>query len=378
MLRRLPVHAKPEEYGAQAEAVLAAVLARDPEVLGLISSIHPHFFSEEIPWLAKDAPPPFECDLPAAQLGVARWYCFRTWQNLLAWAAAASDPTSPVALFEGAVEAVIEGDADTLRKLLQSHPDLVHARSTRVEPHDPPVHACTLLHYLGANGFESYRQRTPPNAVAIMKILLDAGAEADALANLYGAECTTLSMLISSNWPAQAGLQIPLAELLLDYGASPDGVGTGNWVSPVMTALVFGYVDAAEALVSRGAKIDTVAIAAGLGRTERTAELLPASTAPDRHRALAIVAQLGHLATARLLLEAGEDPNRYNPGGTHAHTTPLHQAALSGNVEMARLLVEFGARPDIEDTIYKSTSLGWANYFGKTEVEDYLRSVSNA
>ncbi len=85
-------------------------------------------------------------------------------------------------------------------------------------------------------------------------MLLDAGAEPDALAYLYSGECTTLSMLISSAHPAEAGLQIPLVELLLDYGASPDGAGTGNWVSPVMTALAYGYIDAAEALVRRGAK----------------------------------------------------------------------------------------------------------------------------
>lgn len=222
--------------------------------MALISSSHPHFFSDEIPGLAKDAPLPFACDLAGAQLAIARWYCFQTWQNLLEWAAAASDPTSLVALFETAAEAVIDGDADGLRQLLHSKPALVHGRSIRVEPHDPPVHACTLLHYLGANGFEGYRQRTPQNAVGIMKMLLDAGAEPDALAYLYGGECTTLSMLISSAHPAEAGLQIPLVELLLDYGASPDGAGTGNWVSPVMTALgwanYFGKTEVADYLRS--------------------------------------------------------------------------------------------------------------------------------
>lgn len=375
MLSRLPVHAKPAEYSAQAEAVLAGVLAHDSEMMALISSSHPHFFTENIPWLAKDNPPPLACDLAAAQLGVARWYCFRTWQDLLNWADEASNADSPIGRFEAAVEAVIDGDATTLRDLLTAHPELVHARSSRVEPHDPPVHACTLLHYLGANGFEGYRQRTPPNAVEIMQMLLEAGAEPDALANLYGGECTTLSMLISSSHPAEAGLQLPLVEVLLDYGASPDGTGTGNWISPVMTALVFGFREAAEAVIRRGAKVDTVAIAAGTGRVAEMAKMLPHSTAEDRHRALALASQLGQLTTARLLLEAGEDPNRHNPAGTHAHTTPLHQAALSGNVEMARLLVEFGARRDIEDTTYKSTALGWANYFGKTEVADYLRSL---
>ena len=35
----------------------------------------------------------------------------------------------------------------------------------------------------------------------IAKMLLEAGAEPDALANMYGGECTTMSMLVSSCHP---------------------------------------------------------------------------------------------------------------------------------------------------------------------------------
>ena len=63
-----------------------------------------------------------------------------------------------------------------------------------------------------------------------------------------------------------------------------------------------------------------------------------------RHRALALAAQLGHVEIVRLLLDAGEDPDRYNPADSHAHTTPLHQAALAGHDAVVRLLVERGAR----------------------------------
>jgi len=37
-------------------------------------------------------------------------------------------------------------------------------------------HHATLLHYVGANGIESFRQKTPANAVDIARLLLDAGA----------------------------------------------------------------------------------------------------------------------------------------------------------------------------------------------------------
>jgi ankyrin repeat protein len=65
-----------------------------------------------------------------------------------------------------------------------------------------------------------------------------------------------------------------------------------------------------------------------------------------------------------LLLDAGEDPNRYSPPGGHSHATPLHQAALAGHEAVARLLLERGARPDIPDLHHDATPSGWAAYAG--------------
>src|SRR5262249_33670695 len=154
-------------------------------------------------------------------------------------------------------------------------------RSTRVNGFDPPQHRATLLHYVAANGVEGYRQVTPPNAVEVAKTLLDAGAEVDALADMYGGECTTMSMLVSSCQPHNAGVQATLAETLLDYGAAIEGVRTGKWNNPLMTALVFGYPDTAEMLARRGARVETVAAAAGLGRVDEVRRMLPSASAED-------------------------------------------------------------------------------------------------
>ena len=377
-LTPVPFDSKLDVYQKQAEELLAAWRSWDPEAIETIRHNHPRFLKEDINWQPKDLTEeelrrvPF--DLADAQLSLARWYGFADWQAVEQYAGEVGQMDSPVWRFESAVEAVINGDANTLGDLLRRDPELVRARSTRRTPHSPSMHRSTLLHYVAANGVEGYRQKTPANAVQIATMLLEAGAEADALAGMYGGECTTMNMLVSSSYPAQAGVQVPLVDVLVDFGADVEGRGTGNWTSPLMTALAFGYSDAAEALIRRGARITTLAAAAGLGRLDEATRLLSEASAEERHRALALAAQHGHVDIVRLLLETGEDPNRYNPEGNHGHSTPLHQAALAGHLNVVRVLVERGARLDIKDTVWEGTPLGWAEYGGRTEVADYLRT----
>ena len=76
---------------------------------------------------------------------------------------------------------------------------------------------------------------------------------------------------------------------------------------------------------------------------------------------------MGEADAVKLLLDAGEDPNRFNPEGMHAHGTPLHHAALAGHLPVIRLLVERGARLDIRDKLWDGTPLGWAKHNGRDE-----------
>jgi ankyrin repeat protein len=355
----LPFRSRLEEYEAQAKALLEAWRAGDAEATRFVREHHPRS--------------PDEPDRSDARLATARGYSLRDWEALVEWVAAVGGE-GPVARFESAVEAVVDGDQARLERLLREDPGLVRARSSVVTAHDPAVHAATLLHYVAANGVETYRQRSPRNAVEVATTLLEAGADPDALAAMYGGRCTTLSMLMSSSPPAEAGVQVPLVDALVDHGASVEALGSGEWASPLLTALAFGFRDAALALVRRGARVETLAAAAGLGRLDEARRLLALAAPEDRHRALALAAQLGHGEVVRLLLDAGEDPSRYNPNGNHAHSTPLHQAVWGGHDEVVRLLVERGARLDIRDTIYGATPLGWAEHGGRTEIAGYLRS----
>jgi len=377
-LMPLPFRSTLDQYQQQAEELLAAHRAGDAQAIRILHENHPRFLDSKITWLPRDLSDSeirsAALELADAQLTIARWYSFQGWLALAEYVESVTRDGSPVFQFESAVEAVITGDAATLESLLRENPELVRARSTRITSFDPPVHRATLLHYVAANGVEGYRQKTPHNAVEIAKILLKAGAEVDALADMYGGHCTTMSMLVSSDPPAKASVQIALVETLLDFGAALEARGSAQWGSPLMTALTFGYLPVAEALVRRGARVDDIAAAAGLGRLADVRQLLATADPESRHRALALAAQHGHAEIVRLLLDAGEDLNRYNPDGFHSHATPLHHAAGGGHDAVVRLLVDRGARLDIKDTIYHGTPLGWARHAGQTEIEKYLRS----
>jgi ankyrin repeat protein len=197
----------------------------------------------------------------------------------------------------------------------------------------------------------------PANIVSVAREILEAGAEPEA-------RDAALGLVATGRVPRECGVQVALIELLCAAGADRDG--------PMLAAAVHGEFEAVEALIRLGAKVD-LSIAAALGRAEEFARLLPAASAEQRHLALALAAQFGRLEIVRALLDAAENPDRYNPAGAHGHSTPLHQAALAGHVEVVRLLADRGARLDLKDTVWGGTPENWARHNGKTEVADYLR-----
>lgn len=122
--------------------------------------------------------------------------------------------------FEAAVDAVVHGDVGVLAGLLDTEHGLATARSAY-------GHRATLLHYVGANGVETWRQVVPGSAARIAEVLLDAGAEVDAVADMYGG-ATTLALAASSGHTRQAGVLAPLERLLVDRGAAGDAMAVGS------------------------------------------------------------------------------------------------------------------------------------------------------
>ncbi len=199
--------------------------------------------------------------LADAQHLIAEAHGYESWGAFAQHVEEAEGKRKPHDDFELAADAVVNGDLATLESLVRKNPELVRARSRR-------VHRATLLHYVAANGVEDFRQKTPKNAVAIARFLLEAGSDVDASAETYdgGHWQTTMNLLVSSAHPAGAGLMPALVDVLVDHGAAISGMGDDE--SPMMTALDFGYGDAAETLARRGARVNNVVTAAALGRLD--------------------------------------------------------------------------------------------------------------
>jgi hypothetical protein len=268
-------------------------------------------------------------DAGDARAIIARTHDFKSFEDFDAFTKAIADKSSPVARFEAAVDAIICGDLATLRRLLHDHPNLIRARSVR-------VHHSTLLHYVGANGIEAFRQHTPANAVTIAETLLDAGAEVDAVADMYRGS-TTLGLVATSLHPKRAGVQQALMQLLLDRGATLDHPAAVGGQSLVQSCLANGRPDAAEYLVSRGAAFDFVS-AAMLGRLDVVRTYFDedggvAVTKPEMERALVSPWNKSDSAVAAFLLDRGVDVNAQAAG-----FTAVNMAATMGQAETVRFL----------------------------------------
>jgi hypothetical protein len=260
--------------------------------------------------------------------------------------------------FRRAVELLDAGDTAGLRAHLSQHPKLAHQHV--VFEGGNYFRNPTLLEFVAEN---PVRHGTlPKNIVEVTKVILDADVEESALNE-------TLMLVSTGRVPRECRVHVPLIGLLCDHGADPN--------SAIQAAALHGELEAVHALIERGARID-LPVAAALGRIEDSRRLLPGAARDDRHLALASASQFGHVEIVRLLLDAGEDPNRYNPVGGHSHTTPLHVAAGSGHDEVVRLLVERAARLDLKDILWQATPADWARHGGRTEIEAYLRAQDSA
>jgi len=357
-VRPLPPNPNLDHLKYQARDLLQGHAAHDAAVAQLIREFHPRFAK------AGDAEIfAAKLSLSDAQLTIARESGFPSWPRLkqhIEKPGLADRLTLPFherienMSFRHAVDLLDAGGVEGLRAHLKSHPGLAQQRV--IFEGGNYFRNPTLLEFVAEN--PTRHGKLSSNIVAVTKTILDAGTTQAALDE-------TLALVASSNVARESGAQVALIDLLCDYGADPS--------KATRTAAVHGEFAAVNALLRRGAVLD-LSIAAALGRLVDVRHLLSAANSDDRHWALATASQFGHVEIVRMLLDAGEDPNRYHPVGGHSHSTPLHQAAGFGHFGLVKLLVERGAHLDRKDTLWHATPAEWAAHEGKAEIEAYLRA----
>jgi ankyrin repeat protein len=257
------------------------------------------------------------------------------------------DPDDRSALFESAADAVASGDIETLNRLLDREPDLMHARS-------PRPHRAMLIHYVGANGVEEERQRTPPNAVAVTQLLVERGADVNVTCALYGGGATTMGLLLTSIHPLRAGVHLAIAEILLKAGACLD---SPRGVPGLSEAAALGRIDDVKTLLAEKAwtkrQIQSAFMwACGFGRT-RVVELLLEKGASVREQdgngqtGLHAAALAGHLGTVKALLKREPPLELRNVWGgavlDHALWASIHHDPSVDYAPVVEALIRAGA-----------------------------------
>ena len=292
---------------------------------------------------------------PDARSIIAAKLHFDSWDIYMAFVEALRDPESFVAQFESAVDAVVTGDADTLARLLRQRPELIQTRSVR-------KHHATLLLYVGANGVEQYRQRTPNNAPRIAEMLLDAGADVDAVGDMYRGT-TTLGLVATSVHSVQTGVQEALIDLLVARGASLDRAVAPDYTRGrvVNACLANGRGEGAALVARRGAALDLEG-AAGVGRLDfvRTffdgdGSLTSRATQHELKSGFNWACTYGHIDVVRFLLQ-----RNVNVAERYRGETPLHHAAYGGHAAIVALLLDHQAPVNVKDDTWDATPLGWA------------------
>jgi ankyrin repeat protein len=244
------------------------------------------------------------------EVGVLGWAtCFRTVREDVA--AYLLDHGARLNLWT----AIALDHADAVRSMVARDPTLLNARMTRNQ------HRRTALHHAAAK-----------NRPRVVRLLLDLGADPNATDATGATPLTTAS---------QEGADPAIVEMLLAVGAKLD----------FLTAVNLGRYDLAETMLAQEP--------ARLGTDGRHTVALHLAVNRKNHDAV------------RWLIGHGVDIDAKRPMWDCNHTA-LHMTIENGDIALARMLLDAGADPNIRDDKYNATTLGWADFFDR---EDFAKLV---
>ena len=327
-------------------------------------------------------------ELADAQLVIAREYGFESWAALKHHVETESRVAAitPHPKFNDAVDAIGTGDVAKLGALLAAHPDLVRAR-TNLEPPYGYFTGATLLHHVAWNPGRA--APVPANVVELARLLLDRGADVDAV-TLGRNGGTTMGLIVTSKMASDANASGPLMELLVARGATV-GFERSSPILPdwgdqnVLDGPLTNHAPrAAEKLIELGARPDVCAAAAlgdmkllrgFFGKNGRLAER-------PRRRAK-VMTEADAIGLAMLFAYVNGKPDavdfllekegNWNMTGVN-NGTVLHRAAWDGDLTMVKRLIAKGADMSNRDNPFNSTPLSWAQHNKQRAIFDWMRA----
>jgi ankyrin repeat protein len=265
------------------------------------------------------------------------------------------------------------------------------------------------------------RQPRHPHSLALARVLLEAGADANDNQTLYNRmflpDNDHLELLFEFGlgqgdggpWKQRLGdaLDSPVkmvrgqlqwavthgmverTQLLIDHGVE-FVTAFGNGQTPTTAAALSGNAAIVELLVANGAPppaldapdaLIVAAVADDRAAVERIRAEHPTALADARDRRPGLVVW----ATARspkaiaLLIELGFDINAMSRSDVPVEQpweTALHHAASAGTTDLVRELLALGADPTIRDKQFDATPLGWAQYCERPDIVEVLTPLT--
>jgi ankyrin repeat protein len=121
-------------------------------------------------------------------------------------------------------------------------------------------------------------------------------------------------------------------------------------ISAVMVSVYYGKPEITSLLLKKRPRLNLYD-ACAIGKVDRVKSILKRKPkllnefAPDGFQPLGLAAFFGHVEVARFLLESGAEVN--TPSQNGLKVTPLHSAAAGRHYEIAMLLLERSANPNL-------------------------------
>lgn len=319
MKKQLPPRPNLEQLKKQAKALLKAQLAGEPEILKRIRETHPRWRKS-----SQDSIRNSRFTLSDAQLAIALEYGFENWAKLKAHVEREqAKPTGDEAV-KALRDAACAGDVERLRALLDKNPQLINERG------GPGTR--TALHDAAGQGQE-----------AAVRFLLERGANPNI--RCEGDYAFPLHFACEKN-------RLAIVRMLVEHGA--DTVGEGDYhelgVIGWATAWDWNAVNKqmVDYLLAHGAR-HNIFSAVAMGETEAIRKLVAESRmnldrrmdyANKRGRPIHLAVTKKQAGSLRTLLDLGADMEALDEAGF----TPLDVAGLQGEIELAEILIERGAK----------------------------------